>query len=405
MRPPLRENLAGLRPIRGLLLSVAVARSSVMLFPFYAAYLGVTRDDLGQAGVGLVVGAFGVGALVADVVSGALSRWVPERAVAVAGMVGVALVVGCIPLTSGLWPLTVETAAWGFCHESVNPVAYAMVARAVPESARRFAFAAVRLAVNLGMGVGPVLAGALFAVDPGLLVWGTVSGYLVAAGILVRARVGTDHVAEAGTKGPEPAGRSRHEQRFWSFFVAVLPIHLAYALPPTVVSAYVVQELGHPPLWVSAVFAVNTIMVITCEIGLNHLMGRWRRKTALLCGHVCALAGFGLMGLGANPWLLVLATVVWTLGEMVLFPVMLDHVSAISPGALRARNLGLYSAGVNVGVLAGPVVFLPLSAVLDAPAAWGVVAAVVAVGMTAIAGLSAAKGMWTGDEPAVAGNG
>ena len=87
MRSGLRENIAGLRPIRGLLVAVAVSRCSVMLYPFYAAYLAVTRQGLSAGAIGLVIGTFGIGALLADMSSGALTARVQNQS-ASAGTAG-----------------------------------------------------------------------------------------------------------------------------------------------------------------------------------------------------------------------------------------------------------------------------------------------------------------------------
>jgi MFS family permease len=398
----LRENIAGLRPIRGLLIAVAVSRCSVMLYPFYAAYLAVTRHGLSAGAIGLVIGTFGVGALLADMSSGALTARVPERTVAVAGLVGVAVVVFAISATGTVWPLAAETAVWGFCYELVNPIAYTLVARAMPESARRFAFAAVRLAINLGMGTGPVIAGLLFKVDPGLLVWGTAVGYVVAAVVLVRAKTTERYTADADAESDDQDDGGRHELRFWAFFAAILPVHIAYALPPTVVSAYVIYQLHQPPGWVSAVFAVNAIMVITCEIALNHAMSGWRRRNTLIAGNAAAVVGFALMGFGGHsPWFLLAATAVWTFGEMILYPSMLDHVSAISPHRRKARNMGFYSAGMNLGVMVAPLLFLPLSSVLTSTVSWGLVGALLLVGLIAMSLLSGTGRTWGADRPRV----
>jgi MFS family permease len=399
----LRENIAGLRPIRGLLVAVAVSRCSVMLYPFYAAYLAVTRQGLSAGAIGLVIGTFGIGALLADMSSGALTARAPERTVAVAGLVGVAVVVLTISATGTVWALAGETAVWGFCYELVNPIAYTLVARAMPESARRFAFAAVRLAINAGMGTGPVIAGLLFKVDPGLLVWGTAVGYVVAAVVLIRAKTTERYTAGADAASDDPADDGgRHELRFWAFFASILPIHIAYALPPTVISAYVIYQLHQPPGWVSAVFAVNAIMVITCEIALNQLMSGWRRRSTLIAGNASAVVGFALMGFGGHsPWFLLAATAVWTFGEMIIYPSMLDHISAISPHRLKARNMGFYSAGMNLGVLVAPLLFLPLSSVLDSTVSWGLVGALLLVGLVAVSLLSGTRRTWGADAPRV----
>ena len=173
MKPGLRANIAGLRPISGLLTAVAVSRSSVMLFPFYGVYLATDRYELTVGTIGLIVGMFGIGSLVGDVVSGALATRMGEKRVAVVGFLGVAATVLAISVSTEMWTLVGLTALWGLCYELVNPIAYTMVARAVPEEKRRFAFAAVRLAINLGMGIGPLIAGILFKFSPELLPWGT----------------------------------------------------------------------------------------------------------------------------------------------------------------------------------------------------------------------------------------
>jgi MFS family permease len=398
MSPSLRESLPGLWPIRGLLASVTIARCSVMLYPFYAAYLSVSRDGFSAGTIGMVIGAFGVGALVADFASSGLIRRVGERVAASAGLAGVAVAVLTISVTDSPAVLVVETAFWGFCYELVNPIAYTLVARTLPEEKRRFAFAVVRLAINIGMGLGPVVAGLLFKVDPGLLVWATAIGYLAAAVVLARCKSTGQYPTTAGEEPAAADPKANHELRFWGFFAATLPIHIAYALPPTVVSVYVITELDRPAGWVSAIFALNAVLVITCEIALNHAMNGWRRRTTLFAGFACAIAGFALMGLGGtSPWFLLAATAVWTFGEMIIFPVLLDHISAITPHRLKSRNMGLYSAGVNLGVVLAPSLFLPLSAVLAPTVTWALVAGVLVVGLVAVGALSSARATWGDD--------
>ncbi|MFC6986619.1 MFS transporter [Streptomyces cirratus] len=185
----LRTNIAGLRPIAALLATVALSRSAVVLYPFYGVYLASERQGLTVDVIGLIVGMFGLGALIAGVASGALAARVREQRLAVMGLAGVAGIVVVISFTTQLWMLAGLTALWGFCYELVNPIAYTLVARVMPQAQRRFAFSAVRLAINLGMGIGPVIAGVLFNVSPGLLPWGTAIGYVVSAFILARARI------------------------------------------------------------------------------------------------------------------------------------------------------------------------------------------------------------------------
>ena len=253
MKPGLRANIAGLRPIGGLLTAVAVARSAVMLFPFYGVYLASSRHELTVGTIGLIVGTFGIGALVADVSSGPLAARMAEKRIAIVGFAGVAGTVLAISVATELWMLVGLTALWGFCYELVNPIAYTMVSMAMPAANRRFGFAAVRLAINLGMGIGPVIGGFLFRFSPGLLPWGTAIGYVVSAVILARTRIialpDTDDERAQDATGAD-GGSDRHGVRFWSFVAATTPIHFAYALPTTVASVYVIHTLARPaPGW------------------------------------------------------------------------------------------------------------------------------------------------------------
>ncbi|HEV2780525.1 MAG TPA: MFS transporter [Actinophytocola sp.] len=401
MKPGLRANIAGLRPIGGLLAAVAVSRSSVMLFPFYGVYLATDRHELTVGTIGLIVGMFGIGSLVGDVASGPLAARVAEKRVATVGFVGVAGTVLAISISTELWTLVGLTALWGFCYELVNPIAYTMVARAVPAEQRRFAFSAVRLAINLGMGTGPVLAGILFKFGPGLLPFGTAIGYLASAFILARARIVALPDADDGTRtaAGDDGGTGRPGVRFWSFAAATTPIHFAYALPITMGSVYVIHTLDEPAGWVSAIFAVNAAMILTCEIALNHAMLGLSRRATMLIGYACATAGFVLMGFApAATWLLLAATVVWTLGEMIIYPVMPDHISAISPNRLKTRNMGFYTAHDNLGKVFAPLIFLPLIEALGAVASWSLVGAVLLVGLLGTAAISNSPRIWGVDK-------
>jgi MFS family permease len=397
-KPGLRANIAGLRPISGLLTTIAVSRCAVVLYPFYGVYLASERYELTVDVIGLIVGMFGIGALLAGVFSGALAARVPEQRLAVAGLVGVAGIVVAIAVTTELWTLVALTALWGFCYELVNPIAYTLVARVMPEANRRFAFSAVRLAINAGMGIGPVLAGILFNLSPSLLPWATAIGYLVSAFILARTRIVAGSANDDGqapaTAGDE-GGQNRHGVKFWSFLAVTTPIHLAYALPSTVVSVYVIHTLDRPAGWASAIFALNAFMVIACEIALNHAMLALSRRATLLVGYACATAGFALMGLGAHrTWLLLAATAVWTLGEMIVYPVMPDHISAITPNRLKVRNMGFYTAHFNLGVVLAPLVFLPLIGVLGPITSWLLVGGVLLIGLLATAAISNSPRIW-----------
>ncbi|MFC6986618.1 MFS transporter [Streptomyces cirratus] len=158
---------------------------------------------------------------------------------------------------------------------------------------------------------------------------------------------------------------------------------------------YVIHTLGQSAGWASAIFAVNAFMVLTCEMALNHAMLELSRRISLLIGYACATVGFVLMGFGAHQtWLLLVATAVWTVGEMIVYPVMPDHISAITPDRLKVRNMGFYTAHFNLGVVLAPLIFLPLVQALGPVASWSLVGGVLLVGLVTTAVISNSPRIW-----------
>ncbi|MEV6553268.1 MFS transporter [Streptomyces sp. NPDC051597] len=361
LRTTLRA-VRGLAPeLRTLFITTLLFRSGTMAFPFLAAYL-VERNDYSAGQVGSIVGAYGLGALAADLAAGPVLHFVSARTVMISGLVGNAALVAVLPLTHSAVMLIIGSLVWGFFYEAFTPAAYAETVRHSREEDRKVAFSCNRLAINVGMGIGPALGGLVFAWRPvGLFLINACVVLGTAVYLIIRTSGGT--VAEEGktARGRLTAPTLKGETRFWSIFLLALPIHLAYALPPTFLSAYVIHERGLPSYWAGAIFFVNAVAIVLFEVPLNTAMRHVSHFVSLLAGYVLAASGFVLMGLSTSGPALVGATLLWTAAEMIVFPALLHYVSEVSDPSVTGRNMGLYSAGVNVGLIAMPQLSLMLT--------------------------------------------
>ncbi|WP_370949504.1 MFS transporter [Amycolatopsis sp. cg5] len=357
------RTVAGLnRELRTLFTVTLLFRAGLMAFPFLSAYL-LIGGAYGPVDVGLIIGTFGLGALLADISASVLLGRIPARTVMVTGLVLHALVLAIVPALHGVGVLAAATFAWGFTFEIYTPASYSQIIdRSTPEE-RKVAFACNRLAINVGMGIGPVLGGLVFALAPVSLFWINAACVLGATAYLLRGteRGGTTAAAAPGARRRMIAPTVREETRFWTIFGLSLPIHLAYALPPVLVSAYLIQGLGMPSYWVSVVFVVNAGIVILFEVPLNKAMDSLSHSRSLLIGYAAAGLGFAAMGLSSSPAVIIGATVLWTIGEMIVFPSLLSYVSDLSGRDIADRNMSLYSGGVSIGVIAAPAASLALT--------------------------------------------
>ncbi|UGY94323.1 MFS transporter [Streptomyces gobiensis] len=393
------RTIAGLnRDLRTLFVTTLLFRSGTMAFPFLAVYL-LGQDRYRPAEIGLIVGVFGVGALLADLSASLFLGRVRPSLVMVAGSVVYALVLVVLPLLSGLVVLVGATLLWGMAYEVYTPAAYAQVVASSPPSERKVAFSCHRLAINLGMGIGPAIGGLLFAVAPVALFYINAACVLAAAVILWLygpSATPLQHSAAERVRLVSPTPRG--ELQFWTIFSLAIPVHVAYALPPILLSAYIIEGLGLPAYWASVVFVVNAAAIVLFEVPLNKAMASMSHARSLLIGFGLAGAGFALMGVTAHGVLLALITLVWTAGEMIVFPSLLSYVSHLSDRSVANRNVGLYSAGANIGFIAAPQIGLVLTSDDSPGTPWLVTGLAVGAAFALMLGSRLSEWTWHSDE-------
>ena len=210
------------RGLRGLpaslwLLSTAILinRAGTMVLPFLVLYLTGTQGFTpGQAGA--ILALYGTVAIFAAPLAGRLCDRFGPLPVIVGGLLGNGAVLLAFPLAHGPW---IALAVFGMAvtNETTRPASLAAVTSWSAPAERRMAFALTRLAINLGVSVGPALGGFLaarsyrflFAIDAlTALAAGVV---LLAAGIrlgLTRRRLETAASGVSGVSGACPASGS-----------------------------------------------------------------------------------------------------------------------------------------------------------------------------------------------------
>ncbi|OKI02578.1 hypothetical protein A6A06_16325 [Streptomyces sp. CB02923] len=389
---------------RVLFLATFILQGGSVVLPFLTAYL-VNQDRYAIGTVGLIVACYSVGGLLADLCSGPLLRALTASTLMKAGLAGNAVMVMALPYVHAPVALAAVVLAWGFCYEVFMPASYGETVRLSPEGDLKIAFSFNRLAFNLGMGAGPVVGAFLFGRWPAVLfVVNALAA--VAVGLCLASRWGSralrqptagrdlptppetatpsgtatsSETAEETTAAPNPRHSGR---RFWTLLLLSLPIHYAYGLPLIFLSVYIPHYLHLPTMWVGLVFAVNAGTVVLFEIPLNTMMRNVGSLPTLIIGYVLAAGGFALMGVAQTGPALVLTTLLWTAAEMMVFPGLIHYVSVLSPPAATSRNMGLYAAVMNVGLMAASQLALVVASYAGPSIPW--YSAGAAIGVAAV---------------------
>jgi predicted MFS family arabinose efflux permease len=101
-------------------------------------------------------------------------------------------------------------------------------------------------------------------------------------------------------------------------------------------------------------FTINTLLIVALEVPLNTATAHWPNTRSLILGSLLFAVGFGALGIIATPAGVIATVVVWTFGEMLLFPAMAAHMGDISPQNRRGSYMGAYSMALSVAFTLGP---------------------------------------------------
>ena len=358
--------------LQALFMITLVFRTGTLAFPFYAAYL-THQHAIAPGTAGLLVGVYGAGALCTDlIIGGVIKRFSANRVILGSLLLNAALLL-VIPSVDNTPALLLLSFLWGACYEAFTPATFSETVAHSSLETRKVAFSCNRLAINIGMAIGPLLGSLIFLRNADAVFYINALLSLLAFATCLRFARSlpvTPGAAVAGKDEGLPEQAPHERSRLLVILLAALPVHVAYALPPTFLSAYIINYTELPAYYVGIIFFINALLVIVFEVPINLRMAHLSSSRSLIVGFLLAGSGFFLMGFGQIGALLLLATVLWSLGEMIVFPGITHYVSSISSRDSVARNLGYYSAGVNIGVMVAPSLAFMLVSRPALPSPW-----------------------------------
>jgi len=117
---------------------------------------------------------------------------------------------------------------------------------------------------------------------------------------------------------------------------------------------HLVRELGFSPAFYGVLFTVNTILIVLAEVPLNLRTSHWSHRASLVVGSLFVTVGFGSLAVARSAPAIVATVVVWTIGEMILFPSLSATVADLAPPRSVGAYMGLYQVAFAVAFLVGP---------------------------------------------------
>jgi MFS family permease len=409
------------RPVRLLLVGTLVNKLGTFIVPYLTLVL--LRDfHMREGGVARLLFAYGFGSVVSILAGGVITDRFGRRRTLLVSLFGsgvLAVAMGLAPSADFFVPLLV---AFGFIADLYRPAASAIIGDLLPSVDRATGFAGLRMAVNLGWASGTVIGGLLADWDWRWLFLGdglTTLAYGVLVYLTIPETRPDNSVEPAGRDRPAATGQAPRGPVFGrgptnplrdGVFLATtftgLLFTLIFCCNLSIFPLTVTQSAGYPAVVFGLLAAVNGMLVAFFEISITARLRRFRRLRLAALGCFLAAAGFAMIGLAMHWSSFLLATVVFTAGEILASPQQMAFIADWAPPEARGRYLSLYQASWSVAFAVNPAIALPLHAALGERAFWGLMPLVAIPGVLVLLRLDRTadrperlRGAWGGGVP------
>jgi len=331
-----------------------------MVLPFIALY-SVEELKVGIAESGLVIAVYGIGSFVSAPFAGKLSDKIGSVRLMIVSLFLSGIFLFFYSLVNDFYLFLVLSFFWAIISESFRPASMSFISSQITGERRKTAFAVYRLAINAGMSIGPVLGGILSTIDFSLLFYfdGATS---IAAGIFLilsgmkENQLSTETVSENSEKTVPEKFSILKNKLFIYFLIALIPVDIVFFQHIGALPLFIVGELGFSKAMFGFLMAINTVLVIIIEVPLNDAMRNWKHWKALALGSLLAACGFGFLIFTTGIYLLIISVVIWTFGEMIIFPAASDYVAEISPADKRGEYMGYFQMTFSASLVLGPLI-------------------------------------------------
>lgn len=383
--------------VRRVLFGNALAAiGSGLTLPLLIVYLGEVRG-LGTSVAGFVLAYTALVQLALLPVTGILVDRLGPRPVLMGGLlvegIGIALLtqVDSVPRAFGVATVISAGSAFTWGPQS------ALLGRLTGPDDRQRVFGIQFLLLNLGIGIGGIVAASVVEVsDPATFTWlylGDAAGYLLYVVVLMTLPgVGVGPAPDVDDDAPDGGYREVLRDvrlRRLAVFGLVL-MTCGYGSLEVGLAVVVTVVNGLDVSWVAVAFTVNTATIVLLQlVSLRLIRGRSRSRLLAVVAALWALSWLVLGISGALPTTLAIVAIclsmlVFALGETLSAPIVPSLVNDLAPDHLRGRYNAVQSLVWGISGALGPA----LAGLLLGAGLVGVWAGVIVAGCLMAAGLA-----------------
>ncbi|MGA6161440.1 MFS transporter [Amycolatopsis magusensis] len=342
--------------VRTLLAGVFVNRLSGFLNIFLVLFLTGTGRTEEQAA--LAVGVYGAGAVAGVLAGGLCAARIGARTATVVSMSSAGVLTAALLYLPSYPLLLVAVALAGVAAQFYRPASATLLSDLVPAGQQVMIFAMYRFCLNVGATVAPLLGLGLYhlagdAYGPVFWAEGLIAlAYAVLAAVTLPPGRRPAAVVPADTRGGYR--ETLRDRRYVLYLVAMFfqgAVYVQYlSTLPLDVSAG-----GLPVFWYTLAVSLNGLVVIAVELPATKYTQAWPMRLTLCLGLALIGIGVAAYGLPAGPAVILAATLIWSLGEVIGGPATYAYPGITAPPHLKSHYISAFQLMLGLGTAIGPV--------------------------------------------------
>src|SRR6266487_4007030 len=333
---------------------------STLLIPFFALYI-TQKFDVGMTEAGILLGMSSLFGLIGSMIGGALTDKFGRRRLILFGLIFSALSSLLFGLAWDVRLLYFLVVIVGLLSRVSAPAHDAMMADILPESKRQEAFGITRVVFNYAWIFGTALGGLIAARSfLALFVADTVLSLIVAV-ILYRFLPETQPTSHRETKKSESFLKTVAGYRlvlrdlaYMGFTFAGMIVLIVYQQQYGALAVYLrdVHNIGSKSYGV--MLSISGLEVVLFQIWISRTIRKYPPFVMMTLGAVFFMIGFTMIGFVKGFIFFLLAIVIATVGEMIMFPTNKALAINFAPTEMRGRYMAIYDLGWTIPATFGP---------------------------------------------------
>ncbi|MEO2078372.1 MAG: MFS transporter [Bacillus sp. (in: firmicutes)] len=332
--------------------------SAFMTLPFLSIYLS-RHMDLSPLIIGITVGMSPLMATVGGFIGGHLSDRFGRKPVMLFALFTVALVYFGFTLATGQGWFILLNALNGLSNSFFEPTAQALMADVTDKEKRMKVYSLRYTAMNIGASVGPLIGAYLASTSAKLSFGITGTIYLVYAIVLVFFLQKLVIPKVIHNKKDVSFGAAfrivKTDKALRYLIIGIILVNMGYVQVDSNLPQILEGTVENGVVIFSILLTINAVMVVFLQMPISHVAEKFRLMQVMVIGAIFIASGLFCFSF-VNGWVTaIVAIVLLTIGEILIFPSNSMMIDQLAPEHLRGTYFGAAQFR-KIGNFLGPIV-------------------------------------------------